>query len=124
MPTKHGGRDSTSELLMGTPISLRVPCNLSHSCAVSGSDSRLSGFLELIHEQVLEHGLDPFCNFINLDETQIVLYPTQKQVAVICGIKRYSKLTWIHGYQVVHITMVSAIMSDRTPLPPTFICQG
>ena len=63
--TSTGGRDSASELLMSTPISLRVPRILSSSCAVSGSDSRLSGIFELIHEQVFEHGLDPFCNFIN-----------------------------------------------------------
>ena len=91
LPSMVAGILQASCMLMGTPISLRVLHNLSRSCAVSGSDSRLSGFLELIREQVLEHGLDPFCNFINLDDTQIVLYPTQKQVAVVFGIKRLSK---------------------------------
>ncbi|KAL5493462.1 hypothetical protein EMCRGX_G014652 [Ephydatia muelleri] len=63
-------------------------------------------------------------DFINLDETQIVLDPTQKRVAVVCGTKRVHKLTGIYGERGVHITMVAAIVSDGTALPPTFIFQG
>ena len=125
LPTKHwwdGFRKRAAE--SGTPISLRIPRNLSRSRATSGSDSRLRAFFQLIHERVAEHGLDPSRDFINLDETQIVLDPTQKRVAVVCGTKRVHKLTGIYGERGVHITMVAAIVSDGTALPPTFIFQG
>ena len=125
LPTKHwwdGFRKRAVE--SGTPISLRIPHNLSRSRATSGSDCRLRAFFQLIHERVAEHGLDPSRDFINLDETQIVLDPTQKHVAVVCGTKRVHKLTGIYGERGVHITMVAAIVSDGTALPPTFIFQG
>ena len=125
LPTKHwwdGFRKRAAE--SGTPISLRIPRNLSRSRATSGSDSRLRAFFQLIHERVAEHGLDPSRDFIDLDETQIVLDPTQKRVAVVCGTKRVHKLTGIYGERGVHITMVAAIVSDGTALPPTFIFQG
>ena len=125
LPTKHwwdGFRKRAAE--SGTPISLLIPHNLSRSRATSGSDSRLRAFFQLIHERVAEHGLDPSRDFINLDETQIVLDPTQKRVAVVCGTKGVHKLTGIYGERGVHITMVAAIVSDGTALPPTFIFQG
>ena len=47
-------------LQQGSPISLRVPRNLSHiSRAMSGSDSRLKIFFELVKERVIDHGMDP-----------------------------------------------------------------
>ena len=45
---------------------------------------------------------------INLDETQIVLDPTQKHVVVVCGTKLVHKLAGIYGERGVHITMVAA----------------
>ena len=99
LPTKHwwdGFRKRAAE--SGTPISLRIPRNLSRSRATSGSDSRLRAFFQLIHERVAEHGLDPSRDFIDLDETQVVLDPTQKRVAVVCGTKRVHKLTGIYAW--------------------------
>ena len=40
----------------------------------------------------MEHGL--LIDFVNLDEMQIVLDPTQKRVAVICGTKRIKQNHW------------------------------
>ena len=60
---------------------------------------------------------------INLDETWIVLDPTQKHVVVVCGTSHVHKLAGIYGECGVHITMVAAFVSDGAALPRVFVFQ-